>query len=141
MNEEFIGGFHPSLLHQSPPPPPPKDKFRIPGFGLPFPEPERYQRSNTVEEPRPPPTPSTPDLTRMTAVERSKMLKTARMNPHLQFMCGPLLRFDNITDGRRVWRGHVMVVSTCLFCLPDAPSEHAALQPLTLAPYMIRIHM
>jgi hypothetical protein len=142
MNEDFIGGFHPAL--QAPPPPPPKDKFRLPSFGLPFPEPDRLHRSSTLSEvqiPQLPPTPSTPDLTQMSAVERSKMLKTARMNPHLQFMCGPLLRFDNITDNRGMWRGHVMVVSACP--APSFPRQASNLrfQPPTPAPSMSQIHM
>jgi len=32
------------------------------------------------------------------------------MNPYLQFMCGPLLRYDT-TDADGVWRGAAMVVT------------------------------
>ncbi|KAF8325996.1 uncharacterized protein EI90DRAFT_3231088 [Cantharellus anzutake] len=31
------------------------------------------------------------------------------MSPHLQFMCGPLLRYDTVIDG--VWHGAVMIVT------------------------------
>ena len=70
MQENFIGGLRIQAPPRSPRPPelPPKDK--------------RYQ-------PRPNydglPSPITPtDLAHMTAVERSQMLRIARMEPHLQ---------------------------------------------------------
>ena len=46
----------------------------------------------------------------MNAVERSKQLRVARMSPYLQFMAGPLLRYDTV-DERGVWRGAAMIVS------------------------------
>jgi hypothetical protein len=121
MQEDFIGGFHPGL---QPPPPPPKDRqSRIPGLSA-LEHATDFLRSGNDEHQRPwapsypsyaPTTPaaSVPDFTHMTAVERSNMQKTARFKPHIQFMCGPLLRFDNIVDNRRVWKGFVMIVSTC----------------------------
>lgn len=36
------------------------------------------------------------------------------MHPNLQFMCGPLLRYDTV-DERGVWRGAAMIVSEWLF--------------------------
>lgn len=32
------------------------------------------------------------------------------MNPYLQFMCGPLLRYDTM-DERAVWHGAALIVS------------------------------
>jgi hypothetical protein len=124
MQEDFIGGFHPGVSANAPPPLPPKDRhtLRLPSFGALNASAERVSRTPTVDGGAPwasshpaSPTPasSAPDLTGMTAVERSRLLKTARMNPHLQFMCGPLLRYDTLTDDRAVWRGHVMIVSAC----------------------------
>jgi hypothetical protein len=46
----------------------------------------------------------------MGAVERTQALKVARMTPHLQFMCGPLLRYDTV-DANKFWRGFVLIVS------------------------------
>lgn len=49
-------------------------------------------------------------LAHLSAVERSQNLRVARMNPHLQFMAGPLLRYDTV-DQNGVWHGAAMVVS------------------------------
>ncbi|KXN82589.1 hypothetical protein AN958_02440 [Leucoagaricus sp. SymC.cos] len=46
----------------------------------------------------------------LTATERSKLLRVARMEPHLQFMCGPLLKFDTIESGH-TWLGAALVVT------------------------------
>ena len=45
-----------------------------------------------------------------TATERSQSLKIRRMNPYLQFMCGPLLRYDTV-DERGLWHGAALIVS------------------------------
>ncbi len=39
-------------------------------------------------------------ITQMSAVDRSNYLRAVRMSPYLQFMVGPLLRYDN---GGRAW--------------------------------------
>lgn len=49
-------------------------------------------------------------LTKLSAVDRSRVLRVARMEPHLQFMCGPLLKFDTIDDDG-VWHGAAMIVT------------------------------
>ena len=49
-------------------------------------------------------------LAHLSAVARSQNLRVARMNPHLQFMAGPLLRYDTV-DQNGVWHGAAMVVS------------------------------
>jgi hypothetical protein len=51
-------------------------------------------------------------LPKTTAVERSNALKTARMNPQLMFMVGPLLRYDTV-DKDGIWNGAILIVSTC----------------------------
>lgn len=48
-------------------------------------------------------------ISTMTAVERSRNLRIAKMNPHLQVMVGPLLRYDTIENG--IWRGAALIVS------------------------------
>jgi hypothetical protein len=54
----------------------------------------------------------------LSAVERADALNAPpRMNPHLQLMCGPLLRYDTVgSDG--VWYGAAMVVTA------DAGSQY-----------------
>lgn len=53
-------------------------------------------------------------LTRLGPVERSQTLNLRKrvMQPYLQFMCGPLLRYDTI-DEHGMWHGAVMIVSKC----------------------------
>lgn len=49
----------------------------------------------------------------LTAVERSRLHPPPpRMDPHLQFMAGPMLRFDTIEQGE-TWLGACMIVSAC----------------------------
>jgi hypothetical protein len=36
-----------------------------------------------------------------------------KMNPYLQFMCGPLLRYDTV-DEQGVWHGAALIVSESL---------------------------
>lgn len=53
----------------------------------------------------------------MSAVERSEALNAPPpMRPHLQLMCGPLLRYDTVEQGN--WYGAVMVVTA------DAGSQY-----------------
>ncbi|KAG6841682.1 hypothetical protein C0991_008320 [Blastosporella zonata] len=140
MHEEFIGGFHiaprsptvpprpqypPLPSSPLPPPPPPKDEVYIePGY-----EPGYHRLQIQTQPPyhAPPPDISgqpTPDyhyrpqqstitsaqLTQLSAVERSRTLRVARMNPHLQFMVGPLLRYDTV-DEFGIWHGAAMIVT------------------------------
>ncbi|KIY65027.1 hypothetical protein CYLTODRAFT_76394 [Cylindrobasidium torrendii FP15055 ss-10] len=97
MDEYFIGGFHPHSGRPTSvaPPLPPKDRIYSapPFYGKP---------QNTV---------SPAELTRLTAVERSRLMRVARMEPHLQFMVGPLLRFDTI-DADGVWHGAALIVTS-----------------------------
>jgi len=43
----------------------------------------------------------------LSAIRSGKV--TAVCEPHLQILCGPLLRYDTVKDG--IWRGAVMIVS------------------------------
>ena len=47
-------------------------------------------------------------------VERSQILQLRKnfMDPYLQFICGPLLRYDNV-DEHGVWNGAALIVSKC----------------------------
>jgi len=91
------------------PPVPPKDrpsKFQPPlgpdGKPLVIPEDRATRRSFDTSHSQPAP---------LTAVERSRIYPPIpRMDPHLQFMAGPLLRFDTIENGD-TWLGACMVVS------------------------------
>ncbi|KAJ7109226.1 hypothetical protein C8R44DRAFT_280276 [Mycena epipterygia] len=96
MDENFIGGFHPHLRPSTPAPPlPPKDAiYTQPG----------YQFGQTTKS-----SITSSHLTTMSAVERSNALRIPRMNPHLQFMVGPLLRYDTVENG--VWHGAVLIVT------------------------------
>ncbi|CCM03699.1 uncharacterized protein FIBRA_05845 [Fibroporia radiculosa] len=73
-------------------------------------------------------TPSTTSVThqlaRMSAVERSRSYKVAQMNPHLQLMAGPLLRYDTVNENS-VWFGAAMVVTA------DAGSSYDPTPTLT----------
>ncbi|KAF6764847.1 hypothetical protein DFP72DRAFT_985955 [Ephemerocybe angulata] len=128
MAEPFIGGFQPygpstpPLPHKHdhghghhglPPPLPPKDG--LPHLGSPTSASSQYQHHTS-----PPASAGALNnrihgkegttLTKMSAVERSRLLRVARMEPHLQFMCGPLLRFDTI-DEHGIWHGAAMIVT------------------------------
>ena len=68
-----------------------------------------------------PPTFYETPLSQLRPVERSERLNVKRkiMEPYLQFICGPLLRYDTI-DEDGVWHGAALIVSKCLTCpLPN----------------------
>ncbi|KAJ7940795.1 hypothetical protein B0H13DRAFT_1939963 [Mycena leptocephala] len=101
MDESFIGGFHPHLRPSTPAPPapPPKDAiYRQPGYQF-----GRTTKSSITSSL------TTSSLTTLSAVERSHAQRIPRMEPHLQFMVGPLLRYDTVEEG--VWYGAVMIVT------------------------------
>jgi hypothetical protein len=108
MNEQFVGGFD---TRMPPPTPPPKEYV------------QQYIQSHHNEQPRqasqvsavplsPNVSTSSSRVTDMSPVERSQLFRVARMEPHLQVMVGPLLRYDTI-DERGVWNGFALVVSKC----------------------------
>ena len=105
MNDQFVGGFDSRM----PPTPPPKDYV------------QQYIQSHQNGRPRQTSqvsaaqmstkaSASSSKVTDMSPVERSQLFKVARMEPYLQFMVGPLLRYDTI-DERGVWNGFALVVS------------------------------
>jgi hypothetical protein len=55
-------------------------------------------------------TTSTAHIAQLPAVERSRTQRTPRMNPYLQFMVGPLLRYDTV-DENGLWHGAALIVS------------------------------
>ncbi|KAJ3562891.1 hypothetical protein NP233_g9293 [Leucocoprinus birnbaumii] len=130
IEESFIGGFYghrppPSPSSPVPPPIPPKDGLLYPVQppshaahqppidGMPMPS--THNEAAHLQPPGPsqsainqPAFPShalhaitTEQLTHLTAVERSQMLR---------FMCGPLLKFDTI-DSQRTWFGAALIVT------------------------------
>ena len=52
-------------------------------------------------------------LAQLSPVERSHNLNLRKrvMQPYLQYMCGPLLRYDTV-DEHGVWHGAALIVST-----------------------------
>lgn len=116
MAEPFVGGFNvpppspnPSI---APPPPPPKDPSWLkPGVRIPSGANASWSEiSRTESTASGAPNSLNSMFANMSAVERSNNLRVARMNPYLQFMAGPLLRYDTV-DERGVWRGAAMIVS------------------------------
>ncbi len=122
LPEPFVGGFQPppspftpNALNSALPTPPPKDDRYQPSWPVPN-APSTVNGQNSAH-------PSTDEdfrnhqylyatqqLAGMTAVERSRNLRVARMDPILQFMCGPLLRYDTV-DADGVWHGAALIVS------------------------------
>ena len=56
-------------------------------------------------------------LSQLSPVERSEALNLRKttMQPYVQFMCGPLLRYDTVDEG--VWHGAALIVSKCCLIL------------------------
>ncbi|KAG6896941.1 hypothetical protein C0992_005147 [Termitomyces sp. T32_za158] len=99
-------GFQPGF-HQFHPQPPPHLQPQ-PGFS---PQHSGYQyQPGYHHQPGSESTITSTQLTQMSAVERSQALRIARMNPHLQFMVGPLLRYDTV-DEFGIWHGAAMIVT------------------------------
>ncbi|KAG0705021.1 hypothetical protein DFH29DRAFT_908455 [Suillus ampliporus] len=63
-------------------------------------------------------------LAQMPAAERSRAQRLAIMEPHLQFMVGPLLRYDTV-DENGLWRGAALIVTA------DAGSSYEPFPVLT----------
>ncbi|KAI0747647.1 hypothetical protein C8Q80DRAFT_1353629 [Daedaleopsis nitida] len=129
MAEPFVGGFLPPpspapSVGRAPPPLPPKDQSwsrldaRVPSNA------SWSQVSRTDSTLSGANNQTYSMLANMNAVERSKLLRVARMSPHLQFMAGPLLRYDTV-DERGVWRGAVLIVTA------DAGSVYEPLPTLS----------
>lgn len=124
-----VGGFNvplPQAFEGAPPTPPPKDNIGLPGSDY---QPQAVSPTSSLSQAtlkesagRESLSYSAHQLTHMTAVERSQSLRVARMDPYLQLMAGPLLRYDTV-DERGVWRGAAMIVSEhpTLFLQPPCP--------------------
>ena len=111
MDDRFMGGFDARMLDDQvvpPPTPPPKDYMQRIAQTL-----QNGRRRQPSQISVPPistlASTSSSRLTNMTAVERSQAYRVARMEPNLQLMVGPLLRYDTIDQG--VWNGFALVVS------------------------------
>lgn len=92
----FVGGF-------IPPPPPPKD-YKNGHVYSPKGAPSQISTAASRTSA------STSRLAHMSPVERSQAFRMNMMQPHLQLMVGPLLRYDTV-DARGVWNGFALVVS------------------------------
>lgn len=105
----------PLPIHDGLPTPPPKDEGYLPGMPMPG-----LHGSISIPRPSWPHSPDeilpnpfshpTQQLAGLSPVERSKNLRVARMDPVLQFMAGPLLRYDTV-DSNGVWHGAALIVS------------------------------
>ncbi|KAH9056664.1 hypothetical protein EDB87DRAFT_1202257 [Lactarius vividus] len=83
------------------------------------------------------------------AIERTQSHKVKKMNPYLQFMCGPLLRYDTV-DERGVWHGAALIVTADAGSIyepspaftyswdpdqPTSPKQHRAGHSIDLGPH------
>ena len=135
LNDEFIGGFNAGLnLNGAPPnrPPHPHPPPLLPprpfdggqnqhrqdglpkyGYGAP-PYGRSDGRGSMQQDPRRSASTSSygSGLAQLSAVERSKILRSVRMDPVLQYMVGPLLKYDTV-DEKDIWHGACLIVSKC----------------------------
>lgn len=101
LREDFIGGFRSQVADDAdrPPAPPPKDTgIRSLGSGFVAQDGARSRSLSSPQSPR-----------GLSAVQRTKAYRTAHMNPALQFMVGPLLRYDTV-DNEGIWHGAALIV-------------------------------
>ncbi|KIY71124.1 hypothetical protein CYLTODRAFT_419127 [Cylindrobasidium torrendii FP15055 ss-10] len=99
MSDQWIGGFHPNQQRpQGAPPLPPR-------------LPPRQSRPPPYEGASSSATMSPAQVARLDAVERTRIQRIARMDPYLQFMVGPLLRYDTV-DEQGIWHGAAMIVTS-----------------------------
>ncbi|KAI0303483.1 hypothetical protein B0F90DRAFT_1809674 [Multifurca ochricompacta] len=133
LDEGFIGGWNiSSPPTPAPPTPPPKNGLNL-GIpvGRPPPlSPHLLQSGYPFISVPTPSFPSTPhslhpsvdgsEWSHLSAVERSQNLKKRRMSPYLQFMCGPLLRYD-IMDEHGVWHGAALIVTADIGSIYEPP--------------------
>ena len=155
MGQPFVGGFAPPPMNPSamnmggappspfrpppspgPPPLPPKDSR--PSFSNGRPPSMQSSAVSYAESGNTSPTSSymfaTQQIAHLSPVERSQNLRVAQMNPYLQFMAGPLLRYDTVTsDG--VWRGAALIVSECFSFRVVVLAFKSPFQPQTQGPF------
>ena len=130
MDDTFIGGWAvPAPRHPSPHPtqqphtngdggaqmnipmPSPHLSPHLQQTGYPFVRPPSEAVSPALQGGVRPSTDESP-LVQLSPVERSQTLNLRKrtMHPYLQFMCGPLLRYDTV-DEHAVWHGAALIVS------------------------------
>ncbi|KAI0290515.1 hypothetical protein BC826DRAFT_1092547 [Russula brevipes] len=113
MEDTFIGGWSMSAPPPSLQPGQPTNNGATgPPFGFPAPAPPSPMSSHLAQTGYPFAFQESP-ISRMSAAERSNSLnlgRRRRMEPYLQFMCGPLLRYDTVVE-HDVWRGAAMIVT------------------------------
>ncbi|KAF8710206.1 hypothetical protein RHS03_01884, partial [Rhizoctonia solani] len=126
LNEPWVGGFQaqgqmPHAQVQGNVPIPPyhsQSGFPEPGHRPPAWIPDVKIPGDTYTDHAHYPGPSPYSAPPLSAVERSNALGgPPRMDPHLQMMCGPLLRYDTVDD-HGIWHGAAMVVTA------DAGSQY-----------------
>ncbi|KAH7922819.1 hypothetical protein BV22DRAFT_1069793 [Leucogyrophana mollusca] len=111
---QFIGGFHPpaSPSPGTPPPVPPKP-YRT-GYFTHSPTHTRPNYSDyatgSSQLEQTASTSTASHLSQLSPVERSRAQRIARMEPHLQFMVGPLLCYDTV-DEDGLWHGAALIVT------------------------------
>ena len=132
MEDTFIGGWTlPPSRQPSPRPTPPVNngngsvQIPVPSpypsqhlrqTGYPFVPPVVQPPAGSVSTAAQVPSPSLDQnpAAQLSPVERTKNLNLRKvtMHPYLQFMCGPLLRYDTV-DEHGVWHGAALIVSKC----------------------------
>ncbi|KAJ8597901.1 hypothetical protein M405DRAFT_1808 [Rhizopogon salebrosus TDB-379] len=122
----LASGFHvppPPLTPGSPPPVPPKANAELPAY---FSQSNANITSTPASHSMKPSVSgrSSVSLAQMTAVDRSRAQRLAKMEPHLQFMVGPLLRYDTV-DENGLWRGAALIVTA------DSGSSYESFPVLT----------
>lgn len=104
----FVGAL-PSHMPGIPPPLPPRSPYSSPPQ---FPQPP--SDTKTSHDSRPGTTSivrtDSTYLAQLSPTERSRIQRVPRMSPYLQFMVGPLLRYDTV-DENGLWHGAVLIVS------------------------------
>lgn len=126
MEDTFIGGWTMPVSRQPSPRPTPPDSNGTGNvqLGMPAPSMSSHLRQTGYPFVQPPSGSAAPaphglrpsvdenPIAQLSPVERSKRinLRKATMQPYLQFMCGPLLRYDRV-DEHGVWHGAALIVS------------------------------
>ncbi|KAG8755594.1 hypothetical protein FRC14_003824 [Serendipita sp. 396] len=110
INEPYTGSYHQASTSSSsgtwapPPGPPPGSSANPPGYYAHANHPPSWMpnEEKMAFEGKERPT--------LSAIERSNSYgRLDRMEPHLQFLCGPLLRYDTVYAGK--WHGAILIVT------------------------------
>ncbi|KAH7912158.1 hypothetical protein BJ138DRAFT_1005044 [Hygrophoropsis aurantiaca] len=113
-NGPFVGGFYPppSPSPGTPPPVPPKSHHTgffasplghpAPNYDGPSTRPHQLEHASSIS--------TSSNLSQLSPVERSRVQRLVRMEPHLQLMVGPLLCYDTM-DENGLWHGAALIVT------------------------------